>query len=64
MPTVFPTSVLLGKVCAGAKNITTITGDPNGVVSGNKYDIVIQEPGDGSRFIWIKTTDGGNTGWV
>lgn len=38
-------------------------GDPNGVVTANKgaayYQLDVSPPG-----IWIKTTDGVNTGWV
>lgn len=50
--------------CRQAGNIYTGAVDPNGVQEGVKYDVYIQVPGDGTAFIWIMTSESGNTGWV
>lgn len=64
MPSAFPTVLVKEILCGGPGRTHTGTDDPNGVVSGAKYDLYIQNALDGTVYIWIKTIEGGNTGWV
>lgn len=51
-----------GTIAAPQATIYTGTGDPNGVVTGNKGDIYMQQDGNGD--FYRKSTAGGNTGWL
>lgn len=49
-----------GGGCSGC--IKYGNGDPNGVVDGNRDNIYVQQDAPGR--IWVKLTDGANTGWT
>lgn len=40
------------------------TGSPEGVVEGDKGFSYMDESGSTGSILYLKTTDGGNTGWV
>jgi hypothetical protein len=65
MASPFPTVLIRQALCCGSgKQIHSGEADPNGSEVGNKFDLYVQVNPNGTALVWVKTTDGGNTGWI
>ena len=47
-----------------ARAIITGVGSPEGVVEADKAAIYMDENGTSGAILYVKSSDGGNTGWV
>lgn len=43
---------------------TKAAGSPEGVIDGVQGDRYFRTDGAAGTFLYVKTTDGGNTGWI
>lgn len=48
----------------GTSQITSGTGVPNGVVTGNPGDLYLNKSGGSAKTLYVKESGTGNTGWV